>query len=76
MLRSLSPESPEAAVGLHVLGRPHRSGTTVHVGVTVKRGAAAGRGVISFFKRRQKQLQTAQMCLSMNAADVHRPLSL
>lgn len=51
---SLSPEPPEASVGLHVLGRPHRPLAAVRAGVTVNRGVAAGRAVVSFFKKKQK----------------------
>lgn len=50
----LSPQSPEASVGLHVLRRPDRSLAVLHVCVTVNWGAAAGRVVISFFRKRQK----------------------
>lgn len=52
---SLSPESPEAAVGLQVLGGPHRSLSALHVCISVNWGVAAGRAVISFFKRGLKK---------------------
>lgn len=52
---SLSPEFPEAAVGLQVLGRPHRSLSALRVCIRVNWGVAAGRAVISFFKRRLKK---------------------
>lgn len=56
----LSPESPEASVGLQVLGRTHRSLAALHIHITMNWGVAVGCAVISFFKRRFKKKNMIQ----------------